>query len=211
MEAVNVGTPRAIERSNGTVETSAIWKSPVEGRVPLRGVNFDGDDQADRRVHGGPDQAVYAYAIEDTEFWEAELERMLGPGAFGENLTVRGLDLNRALVGERWAVGSALLEVTAPRIPCWKLAKKMEDPFFIKRFAAAGRPGVYLRILEEGDIGAGDEIEIVARPTEHEVTIALMNQVLLFDHQDAELLLPAPIPARVRAWAEEIAAYSSTK
>jgi MOSC domain-containing protein YiiM len=212
VEAVNVGKPRSIERNNGATELSAIWKSPVSRRVAVRGVNVDGDDQADRRVHGGPDQAVYAYAAEDTDWWQTELARDdLGPGTFGENLTVRGVDVTGAKIGERWKIGSVVLEVSAPRIPCWKLAKKMGDPFFIKRFAAAGRPGAYLRIIEEGEIGAGDEIEIVARPSDHDVTIALMNRVLLFDHQDAGLILPAPIPVRVRAWAEEVSAYSSTK
>jgi MOSC domain-containing protein YiiM len=206
IEAVSVGKPRRIERSSGDVTTTAIWKEPVSGRVALRGVNFEGDDQADRTVHGGPDQAVYAYAAEDYEWWEAELGRELAPGSFGENLTVRGVDVTGALIGERWAVGSTILEVTAPRLPCWKFAKKMEDPRFVKRFAQAGRPGAYLRIVEEGDIGAGDSIEIVSRPTEHAVDIAFMNQILLYEHHRAALLLPAPIPERTRAWALELAA-----
>src|SRR5436190_15151557 len=108
--SVNVGRPRAVGTGRRTVST-AIWKHPVEGRVALRGVNLDGDDQADRTVHGGPDKAVYAYAAEDTEWWEAMLAAPLGPGAFGENLTVRGLPVSHAVIGERWAVGSALLEV----------------------------------------------------------------------------------------------------
>src|SRR5919205_1072755 len=120
--SVNVGTPREVDTGRRIVRT-AIWKHPVEGRVPVRGVNLAGDDQADRSVHGGPDKAVYAYAAEDTEWWERELGRQLGPGTFGENLTVRGLDVTGALIGERWRIGTALLEVTAPRIPCWKLAR----------------------------------------------------------------------------------------
>src|SRR3954451_11118716 len=100
-EAGNGGVPRPVQLDGDTVRT-AIWKHPVEGRVPLRGVNLRGDDQADRSVHGGPDKAVYAYAAEDTEAWEADLGRALGPGTFGENLTVRGLKVSDAVIGERW-------------------------------------------------------------------------------------------------------------
>jgi MOSC domain-containing protein YiiM len=212
LEAVNVGKPRPIERTNGKVETSAIWKEPVSGRVAVRGVNVEGDDQADRSVHGGPDQAIYAYAAEDTEWWELELGRALGPGTFGENLTVRGIDVSGALIGERWAIGSTLLEVTSPRVPCWKLAKKMGDPGFIKRFALAGRPGVYLRIIEEGELGAGDAIEIVERP-DHEVTARLVAKAYEQDRTLLPRLLEADaLPARWRAWIEEVLPrYSSTK
>ncbi len=139
VESVNVGAPRAVQVNGHTVWT-AIWKSPVEGRVPLRGVNLRGDDQADRTVHGGPDKAVYAYGAEDTEWWEAQLGVSLGPGAFGENLTVRGVPVSEATIGERWAVGSTVLEVAQPRLPCFKLGLRMGDPLFLKRFAAAGRP-----------------------------------------------------------------------
>src|SRR3979409_126786 len=139
VESVNVGAPRAVQVDGRTVWT-AIWKSPVEGRVPLRGVNLRGDDQADRTVHGGPDKAGYAYGGEDTEGGEGELGVSRGPGAFGENLTVRGVPVSEAVIGERWAVGSALLEVAQPRLPCFKLGLRMGDPRFLKRFAAAGRP-----------------------------------------------------------------------
>ena len=137
VETVNVGEPQPVELEGHTVWT-AIWKRPVEGRVPLRGVNLRGDDQADRTVHGGPDKAVYAYGLEDTEWWEAELGRPLGPAAFGENLTRAGLPVSEAVIGERWAVGSTLLEVAQPRLPCFKLGLRMGDPRFLKRFAAGG-------------------------------------------------------------------------
>ena len=117
--SVNVGRPREIEWL-GKRGTTAIWKAPVEGRVPVAGVNLAGDDQADRRFHGGPDKAVYAYAGEDYDWWSRELDRPLEPGTFGENLTLQGLDVTAAVVGERWAIGSALLEVAQPRTPCWK-------------------------------------------------------------------------------------------
>jgi MOSC domain-containing protein YiiM len=213
VEAVNVGTPRPIERSNGTVETSSIWKEPVSGRVAVRGVNVDGDDQADREVHGGPDRAVYAYAGEDTDWWEAEVGRELGAGTFGENLTLRGVDVTGARVGERWRIGSVVLEVTAPRIPCWKLAKKMDDPKFIKRFTHARRPGAYLRIIEEGELGAGDEVEIVHRP-DHDVTLALFVEAYEHDRTQLHRLLDAgeALPDYWSEWIEgQLGRYSSTK
>jgi MOSC domain-containing protein YiiM len=202
VESVNVGEPRRVE-ANGHMILTAIWKSPVEGRVPLRGVNLSGDDQADRSVHGGPDKAVYAYAAEDTEWWEAELGEPLGPGAFGENLTVRGLPVSGAVIGERWAVGSALLEVAQPRLPCFKLGLRMGDPRFPKRFAAAGRPGAYLRVVREGDIGAGDSIEVVGRPA-HGVTSAIVSRALLREPELLPTALEAPeLPAGLREWMRE--------
>jgi MOSC domain-containing protein YiiM len=157
--SVNVGRPRPVDTGRRTVRT-AIWMAPVEGRVGVRGVNLDGDEQADLRVHGGPDKAVYAYAVEETREWEAELGRELGPGAFGENLTTAGIDVSGALLGERWRIGTTVLEVTEPRLPCFKLGLRMGDPSFVRRFAQASRPGAYLRIVEEGELGAGDAIEV---------------------------------------------------
>ncbi len=161
--SVNVGRSRTVEWAGRKVRT-AIWKDPVEGRVAVRGVQVEGDVQADRRVHGGPTKAVYAYAREDYEWWEAELGEALAPGTFGENLTVTGLDLGACLVGERWRVGSALLEVSEPRSPCFKLGIRMGDAGFVDRFEQAARWGTYLRIIEEGEVVAGDEIEVVDRP-----------------------------------------------
>lgn len=199
---VNVGAPRPVQ-VNGHIVLTAIWKHPVEGRVPLRGVNLRGDDQADRTVHGGPDKAVYAYAIEDTEWWEAELDHPLGPGAFGENLTVRGLPVSDAVIGELWAVGTTLLQVSQPRLPCFKLGLRMDDPRFLKRFARAGRPGAYLRVLREGDIGAGDAINVQQRPG-HGVTSALVSRALLGEPQLLAVALTAPeLPPELRAWMQE--------
>src|SRR5215216_6742985 len=128
--SVNVGTPQPV-RANGHIVMTAIWKTPVEGRVPLRGVNLEGDDPADRTVHGGPDKAVYAYAAEETELWESELGRSLGAAPFGENLTIRGLPVSQAVIGERWEVGTALLEVAQPRLPCFKLGLRIGDARFL--------------------------------------------------------------------------------
>jgi len=141
--SVNVGRPRPVDTGRRVVET-AIWKRPVAGRVAVRGVNVDGDDQADRTVHGGPDKAVYAYALEEIRQWEDELGRPLGAAAFGENLTTEGIDVSGALVGERWRIGTTLLEVVQPRLPCFKLGLRMGDPTFLKRFAESSRPGAYM-------------------------------------------------------------------
>jgi MOSC domain-containing protein YiiM len=167
--SVNVGAVREFEY-NGRIVKSGIWKFPVSGRVMVKGVNLDGDDQADRSVHGGPDKAVYVYAVEDQRWWQGEIDRALQYGEVGENLTTRGIDVSGALVGERWRIGSCLFEVSEPRFPCWKLGARMGDPRFPKRFAEAGRPGTYLRVIQEGDVGAGDEIRVVSRP-DHDVSI----------------------------------------
>ena len=132
--SVNVGAVREFEY-NGRIVQSGIWKFPVSGRVMVKGVNLDGDDQADRSVHGGPDKAVYVYAVEDQRWWQGEIDRALQYGEVGENLTTRGIDVSGALVGERWRIGSCLFEVSEPRFPCWKLGARMGDPRFPKRFA----------------------------------------------------------------------------
>lgn len=202
LESVNVGVPREIPGPGGPVLT-AIGKAPVAGRVHARGVNLAGDDQADRSVHGGVDKAVYAYALEDTEWWEGELGRALGPGAFGENLSTRGVDVTGALIGERWRIGSVLLEVSEPRFPCYKLGVKMGDPLFVKHFAKAVRPGAYLRIVEEGDLGAGDAVEVVARP-DHDVSVGLFARAYLVDRSELGRVLAAPALAeRWREWIRE--------
>jgi MOSC domain-containing protein YiiM len=199
--SVNIGGVRTVDLGDRTI-TTAIWKSPVEGRVAVGGVNVSGDDQADRSVHGGMDKAVYAYAWEDTLWWQEQLGRALEPGNFGENLTLTGVDVQHAVVGERWRVGSAVLEVSEPRFPCFKLGLRMGDPGFLKRFAAARRTGSYLRIMQEGGLGAGDRIERVARP-EHGVTIGLFAEAYLGDHTLAKRLLQAPaLSPAWRQWAE---------
>lgn len=150
-------------RRHGRDVLTSIWKEPVPGHVRVLGVNVDGDEQADPRVHGGPAKAVYAYAAEDTAWWAHELGEALGAGTFGENLTLEGVDVSGARTGERWRVGSALLEVTDPRLPCWKLETKLGRRGFIDTFIAGGRPGAYLRIVEPGDVGAGDPVVVVTR------------------------------------------------
>jgi MOSC domain-containing protein YiiM len=181
--SVNVGRPRSV-RWHGRTVTSAIWKHPVEGRHRVDGVNIEGDDQADRRVHGGPTKAVYAYAVADYQWWRTQLDDPLGPGTFGDNLTIDGPDPATAVVGERWKVGTATLRVTEPRIPCFKLGLRMGDAAFLDRFAEAARPGTYLAIEGEGDIGAGDAIDLVHRP-DHGLTVGAVERAY---HGQVELL-----------------------
>jgi MOSC domain-containing protein YiiM len=204
IESVNVGTPREISWRGQTVRT-AIWKDPVPGRVGVRGTSVDGDEQGNPEVHGGYDQAVYAYAAEDYEWWEAQLGRELGPGTFGENLTVRGVDVSGAVVGERWRAGDVLLEVSAPRTPCYKLGNRMGDQRFLRRFAAAGRPGAYLRILAEGELAAGDPVEVVHRPG-HGLTVAEVSRIYHHDHAAAGRLLGVPeLSGGWKEWAARFA------
>jgi MOSC domain-containing protein YiiM len=149
---------------------TGIDKRPVEGRVAVHELGLDGDVQVNRRYHGGEGQAVYAYAQEDADFWIAELGRALPAGRFGENLRTTGLDLVGAVIGERWRIATALFEVTTWRIPCANFARFWDVPDLVKRFAARGATGAYLRVLETGDVGAGDTVEIVSRP-DHGVTV----------------------------------------
>jgi MOSC domain-containing protein YiiM len=188
--SVNVGRTRRFEYEERAAQ-SAIWKNPVTGRVAVRGVNLDGDEQADRRAHGGPDKAVYAYAIEDTRWWEQQIGRPLSYGNFGENLTTEGIDVNNALIGEHWEIGSTVLEVSEPRVPCWRLGVRMNDKLFPRRFTEALRPGSYLRIVVEGDVGAGDEIRVIERPN-HTMTIRDVFRIYTRDHAEVESLLDIP-------------------
>ena len=199
--SVNVGSILEV-LWRGHIVTTAIWKHPVDGRVEIRGVNLDGDDQADREVHGGTDKAIYAYAREDYDAWRDAHGVASTPGLFGENLTVEGVDLVHAIVGERWQVGSALLEIAQPRLPCFKLGIRMGDARFPRRFQAEGRMGAYFRIIREGDVAAGDAIEVVSRP-EHGVTLSDMVEAL-HDPSKAALLGQVPrLPAFWRRFAAQ--------
>jgi len=202
VESVNVGTVRTVHW-RGEEVTTGIWKSPVAGPVAVQGVNMAGDDQADRTVHGGIDKAVYAYAVEDYAWWAQELGYELGAGTFGENLTVRGLPVSVAVVGERWHIGSVLLEVSQPRLPCYKLGIRMNDARFLRRFTAANRPGAYLRIVEEGELSAGDSIDVVHRP-EHGLTVGDVAHIYVKSRHQAARLLDAPeLTASWREWARD--------
>lgn len=180
---------------------SAIAKHPVAGRVRVEGVNVAGDAQADLRVHGGPDKAVYAYAREDIAWWEEQLDREIPDGMFGENLTTEGLDVSGALIGERWTIGTVELEVCQPRQPCSKLGLRFENLRMVKLFAQASRPGAYLRIITEGELGAGNAIEVTHLPEDHAVTIAQVSDAILLD----DTLIPqvvgaTALPTSLRDW-----------
>ncbi len=201
LASINVAKMRLIVL-NGEPTKTGIYKYPVEGTQPLRENQVGADRQGNYEVHGGFDKAVYAYAAEDYEWWGEELGRVLGPATFGENLTTEGIDLANSVVGDRWRLGTATLEVSEPRIPCSKLAHKMEDPTFVKRFARALRPGAYLRIVDEGTIEAGDEIEVLSRP-DHDVTMELICRAYFGEPDLAPRLLAADaLPVEWRQWAE---------
>jgi MOSC domain-containing protein YiiM len=202
VRSVNVSPVRTMQIDGEPVPTG-IMKVPVPGRIAVRGVNLAGDEQGDRRVHGGPDRALYAYASEDYAWWSEQRGRTLAPGTFGENLTLGGIDVTGAKIGERWRIGTATLQVTAMRVPCFKLAAVMHDQGFVKAFAHALRPGAYLRIIEEGELAAGDAVTIVSRPN-HDLTIGEMTRLYFFDRANAGKMLVAPeLSASWRAWARE--------
>ncbi len=161
--SLNTGLPREVTWHGISVSTG-IYKEPVEGRVAVRKLNFDGDRQADLSVHGGPQKAVYCYPGEHYAYWKQELPgRELPIAIFGENLTTDGLSEESVHLGDRFSVGSAQFVVTQPRLPCYKLGIRLQDDGMVKRFLASGRTGFYLAVRREGEVGAGDEIEVIGR------------------------------------------------
>ncbi|MFB4305884.1 MOSC domain-containing protein [Actinomadura sp. GTD37] len=194
--SVNIGRPRTNPWKTSTL--TGIDKRPVDGPVPVAApesegtgeVGLAGDRVHDVRSHGGADQAVYAYAREDLDYWQGELGRPLPDGVFGENLTTAGGDVNGALIGERWRVGpDVLLEVSCPRIPCGTFQGWLDEAGWIKRFTRAARPGAYLRVIEPGEIRAGDAVELAHRPG-HGVTVAMSFRALTTEPG----LLPRLVP-----------------
>lgn len=201
--SVNVGKPKHFDYK-GRQAKSAIWKSPVSGKIFARGINLDGDDQADREAHGGFDKAVYAYAREDAEWWEKEIGRPIEYGEFGENLTTTGIEVNDALIGERWQIGNVLLEVSEPRIPCWRLGVRMQDKSFPKKFTQALRPGPYFRIVQEGELSAGNAITIVEKPN-HDLTLRDVFRIYTKNHDEAERILAVEqMSSDWKRWAENM-------
>jgi len=168
--SVNTGVGRDAEWA-GRLRRTAIDKRPAGGAVAVGRLGLAGDEQVDKADHGGYEQALYVYAREDLDWWVERLGRELASGTFGENITTRGIDVTGALIGEVWRLGSAVVQVTSPRIPCAVFAGWMDERQWVKRFADAGRTGAYLRVLEEGQVGAGDPVEVLARPATA-VTIA---------------------------------------
>lgn len=172
LHAVNIATTPRHGEWTGSVGATGIDKRSVAGPVRLLENHVDGDLVLDRKHHGGEHKAVYAYALEDAAWWSAVIGRTLAPGAFGENLTTVGVDINETLIGERWRIGSAILEVSEPRIPCRVFAGFWDRPGLIKEFNAAGRSGTYLRIVMDGVVTAHDEIVVTYKP-DHGVTLGM--------------------------------------
>ncbi len=200
--SVNVGTVRTTPWLDRTI-TSGIWKYPVSGRIAARDHQLAGDEQADTISHGGPDKAVLAYDDEDYAWWSAELGRSLEPGIFGENLTTAGISLSDAIIGERWRIGSAEIQISQARLPCRKLSMRLGDPNFKERFTVAARPGAYFRITKEGGLSAGDAIEVVDRPS-HSLTVQEMFRICTVQRdRAAELLDISDVPQRWRDWAQK--------
>ncbi|MDQ1742995.1 MAG: hypothetical protein QOE23_1334 [Pseudonocardiales bacterium] len=188
-------------RANRKPTRTGIDKRPAAGPVRIARLGLAGDTICDTRNHGGVDQAVYAYALEDTEWWQAELAGelafQLGPGSLGENLTLRGVDVTNSVIGERWRIGGAILQVAVPRLPCSTFASYWDVDRLVKRFIRAGRTGAYLRVLTEGEVAAGDEVSVLDRPG-HGLTLLETVRALTGDRSLAAKLLTAPeLPADV--------------
>ena len=185
--SLNVGKPELVIVNDQPVSTS-IFKEPIADRVMLRTLNLDGDRQADLSVHGGPYKAVYVYPSEHYLFWKHELPEMELPwGMFGENLTTTGLFETETHIGDRFRVGSAEVKVTQPRMPCYKLAIRFERNDIIKRFLVSERTGFYLSVLKEGEVGAGDEFELLERNTS-DVRVVDVVRLYSSDKRDLDLL-----------------------
>lgn len=203
VRSVHVGQPEDGEWA-GRLKRSAHRKRTVADPVLATRLGLTGDQVADTRDHGGPDMAVYAFGREDLDRWGAELGREIPDGHFAENLTTYGIDVNEALIGERWRVGGALMEISKVRIPCqtfkgWMGLTGYDPTAWVKRFAADTRPGPYLRVLEEGTVQAGDPIEVVHRP-DHGITVSFMFRALVTEqHLAPELLRIEGLAESVRA------------
>jgi MOSC domain-containing protein YiiM len=198
--SVNVGLPRLV-LNNGEPVSTGIFKEPVAGRVRLRTLNLDGDRQSDLSVHGGPSKAVYGYPSEHYEYWQRELPEMNLPwGMFGENFTTAGLFESELNVGDKFRVGSATVMVTEPRMPCYKLGIKFGRADIIRKFLQSGLSGFYFAVLEEGEVGSGDEFTLVER-SDHGVTVSDITQLYVRDKENVDLLRRAiAVEALSESW-----------
>ena len=185
--SVNVGLPREVTWKGKSV-TTGIFKEPVSDRVMVRSLNLDGDGQADLTVHGGTDKAIYVYPFEHYEYWRDELPHIeLTPGIFGENFTITGLREEAVNIGDYFHIGTVKLMVTQPRMPCYKLGIRFGRPDMVKRFLASRRTGFYFRVLQEGEVGAGDALELVSRD-DNNITVADITQLYVRAEDNSELL-----------------------
>jgi MOSC domain-containing protein YiiM len=198
--SVNVGLPRLVMRHDEPVSTG-IFKEPVAGRVMLRTLNLEGDRQADLSVHGGPSKAVYAYPSEHYECWKKELpDRELPWGMFGENFTTMGLLETELNIGDKFRIGTAAVMITEPRMPCYKLGLKFGRSDILKRFLASKRTGFYFAVLQEGEVGAGDEFQLIERDA-HGVRVSDITQLYVGDKHNTELLRRAvAVEALPESW-----------
>jgi MOSC domain-containing protein YiiM len=204
--SINVGLPRQVEW-RGKIVLTSIFKTPISGRACIEKLNLAGDRQSDLSVHGGRDKAVYAYPSEHYDFWGMELPGVeLGWGAFGENFTTEGLLEDRVCIGDQIRCGSAELVVTQPRIPCFKLGIRFGRPDMVKRFQRSGRSGFYLAVLREGEVAAGDPIELVASQQDR-VSVAEIARLYTDDAADQQLLRRASeLPGLPDAWRDHFRA-----
>jgi MOSC domain-containing protein YiiM len=201
---INIGRMTPLPGVKGVGQTG-IFKTPVAGPVMVTTLGLEGDAIADTRHHGGPDQAVYVYGAPDYAWWAAELGRPLLPGTFGENLTLDGLASARLSVGDRLHLAEVVLEVTAPRIPCATLAARMGEPAFVKRFRAAERPGVYCRVIREGQAAAGEVVRLEPHPGPTITVLEMFRDYYANEWDEAKLRhhLAAPVAIRDRVEMEE--------
>jgi MOSC domain-containing protein YiiM len=211
--SVNVGLPKQIQTPTGVVLTS-IFKAPVTGRLPVRGHNIAGDRQSDLSVHGGPHKAVYAYAIEHYSFWREQLPAIeLEYGIFGENLTTEGVTEDAVYIGDQFRIGSAVLQVTQPRMPCYKLGIRFQLAGMVRRFWQSGRSGIYFSVVGEGDLAADDSIERVAHDPDS-ISVADVVRLYRGDETNGELFeraLRAPLSGSWKEDLRESRAVSSAK
>jgi MOSC domain-containing protein YiiM len=189
----------------GSEGRTGIDKRSVSGPIEFKNNGVAGDRIIDTNVHGGYDQAVYAYALEDAQWWEKEIGEKISAGRFGENLTTEGIDVNAALVGEKWKIGTVILEVSQPRIPCRVFAGFWKRATLIKDFTQAGRPGAYLRIIQEGTAQAGDSIEVIYKP-DHSISISDLFSAKSGERSKINEIKVVPqLSTEFKEWSEKIA------
>jgi MOSC domain-containing protein YiiM len=198
--SVNVGLPREVSWKGKTVRTG-IFKEPVSERVMVRSLNLDGDRQADLTVHGGLDKAVYVYPFEHYDYWRSELpDTELPLGTFGENFTITGLREEEVNIGDRFRIGNVTLMVTQPRLPCYKLGIRFGRPDMVKQFLASRRTGFYFRVLQEGEVGAGDTLELLSRD-DNNITVADITQLYVRKEDNPDLRQrAAQLEALPKSW-----------